>query len=217
MSTAKVKKIGGAAGIAYPIVQMAAQGLVQVGGAEPVFGAGADEILAFFQMRDPLLFNIGAYLTVLSLVVLLGFLGALWHELREIEGENGLLSTVAFGSGLLAASALTNPGWELAVFRVGEGLDPQIARLLFDQGNLNFANSWISHGAMVLAAGIVFLVSGQGSRRIGWASLALALGLFLARVVWTSQIAFAPYVLLWAWMITVGVRLLHQGGKVVAL
>lgn len=215
-STTRFKRIGAAPGIAYPVLQMIAQGLIQIGGAEPAFGADADEILAFFLNRDVALFNIGGYLSILSLVLLVWFLGALWHELRALEGEGGFLSMVAFGSGLLAAASLTNGGWVLAVFRMSKGLAPEMARLLFDQGNLGFANSWIAYGGMVLAAGIVFLSSERGSRWLGWTSVALALGLFLARTVWTSQIAFAPYTLLWVWIIALGVRTLRRGGKAAA-
>jgi hypothetical protein len=82
--------------------------------------------------------------------------------------------------------------------------------LLFDQGNLNFANTWVSIGSMVLAAGILFHQSRNFPRWLGWGSLVIGIGLFLARIVWTSQIAFAPYVLFWVWMIAVGIILLRR-------
>jgi hypothetical protein len=45
---------------------------------------------------------------------------------------------------------------------------------------------------------------------LGWASILLAIGLLLARAVWTTSIAFAPYVLFWLWMITLGVIFLRR-------
>ncbi len=210
-STRSLKKLGALAAIAFPILQMASQGLIQVGGMEPSFSAPAAEIVAFFENRDIALFSLGNYISVLSVVAFLWFLGALWDELQAEESGAGWLSLIAIGSGLVAAGTLsTSGGWPLAVFRVGEGLDPQIARLLFDQGNLNFANLWVSLGSMVLAAGLIFRRSGRFPRLLGVGSIILAAGLFLARAVWTTSIAFAPYVLFWLWLIVLGVMMLRR-------
>ena len=206
-----MKKIGALAAIAYPLMQMVSQGLIQVGGMEPTFAAPAAEIATFFENRDPALFAIGSYFHVLSLVAFLWFLGALWEECRAAEGGSGWLSMIAVGSGLLAAAALSRPGgWPLAVFRAGEGLDPQLARMLFDEGNLNFANMWVSLGSMLLAAGLIFRGLQRFPRWLGPATIALAVGLFLARAIWTSPVAFAPYVLFWLWLIVFGVMLLRR-------
>jgi hypothetical protein len=208
-----LKKFGAVAAIAFPILQMVAQGLIQVGGAEPPFSASAAEIVTFFQNRNPTLFAIGAYISILSLVAFVWFLGVLWDELRTVESGSGWLSLIAVGSGLVTASALSGSGgWPLAVFRIGEGLDPQIARLLFDQGNLNFANIWVSLGSMVLATGLVVRGSDRFPKWLGWGSILLAIALLLARAVWTSPIAFAPYVLFWVWMIALGIIFLRRPG-----
>lgn len=211
MTSDQLKKFGAIAAIVFPILQMTAQGFIQVGGMEPSFAAPATEIVTFFQNRDPFLFNVGAYLSILSLVAFLWFLGALWDELRAIEGGTGWLSLVAIGSGIVTASTLAGSGgWPLAVFRIGEGLDPEIARLLFDQGNFNFANIWVSLGSMVLAAGLIMRQSNRFPAWLGWGSIVLAIGLLLARAIWTLSIAFAPYVLFWLWMITLGVIFLRR-------
>lgn len=208
-----LKKFGAVAAIAFPILQMVAQGLIQVGGAEPPFSAPAAEIVTFFQNRNPTLFAVGDYISILSLVAFLWFLGVLWDELRTVESGSGWLSLIAVGSGLVTASALSGSGgWPLAVFRIGEGLDPQIARLLFDQGNLNFANIWVSLGSMVLAVGLVVRGSDRFPKWLGWGSILLAIALLLARAVWTSSIAFAPYVLFWVWMIALGIIFLRRSG-----
>lgn len=207
----KLKKLGAIAGITFPILQMTAQGLIQVGGVEPSFAAPAPEILQFFQNRDPALFDIGTYLSAISMIVFLWFVAVLWDELRKVEGEAGWLAVIALGSGIVAASAfMESGGWPLAVFRVGEGLEPEIARTLFDAGNFNFANIWVSLGSMVLAAGIVISSSGTFPKWLGWASILLAIGLVLARVIWTSQAAFIPYTLFWLWMIALGIIFLRR-------
>jgi hypothetical protein len=207
----KLKRLGAIAGIAFPVLQMTAQGLIQVGGMEPSFTAPASEILQFFQNRDPALFDIGAYLSAISMIVFLWFVAVLWDQLRKAEGEAGWLSIIALGSGIVAASAfMESGGWPLAVFRVGEGLDPQIARTLFDAGNFNFANIWVSLGSMVLVAGIILRNSDTVPKWLGWASILLAVSLIFARIIWTTQIAFLPYILFWLWMIAIGIILLRR-------
>jgi hypothetical protein len=207
----KLKKIGAMAAIAFPLMQLISQGLIQVGGAEPPFTAPAAEIVTFFQNRNAALFAAGGYVHILSLVAFLWFLGALWDELRKAEGGSGWLSVIAVGSGLVAASVLNaSGGWPLAMFRLDEGLDPQLVQLLFDEGNLSFANIWVSLGSLVLAVGLIASQSHRFSGWMSWASILLAIGLFLARAVWTSPIAFAPYVLFWVWMISLGVILLRR-------
>lgn len=211
IQTVNLKKYGAIAAIAFPILQMVAQGFIQVGGMEPSFAAPASEIVTFFQNRDPVLANIGGYISILSLVAFLWFLGALWDEMRTAEGGHGWLSVIAVGSGLVtAATLLGSNGWPLAIFRIEEGLDPQMARFLFDEGNMTFANIWVSLGSMVLAVGLVALSTDRFPKWLGWGSVVLALGLFLARLVWTSSAAFAPYVLFWVWMIALGVILLRR-------
>lgn len=205
-----LKKLGAAAGIAYPVMQVIAQGMIQVGGAEPSFSAGANEILKFFQTRNTTLFEIGAYVSMLSAVAFIWFLGALWDGLHTEEGGSGWLSMIAVGSGLVSAASLNEGGWALAIFRLNEGLDPHLAQMLFDEGNLNFANSWVTIGSMVLAAGLILKGSARFPRWLGWGSILLAGGLFLGRIVWLSSIAFVPYVLYWVWLISLGVILMRK-------
>lgn len=207
----RILKLGGLAGILYPVLQMTAQGLIQVGGTEPAFTAGAAEILAFFENRRPDLFAIGEYLSVVSMILFIWFTATLWARLRDLEGAPGMLSMVALGSGVAAVSALFGGGWSLAMFRLPDGLDPQMARMLFDEGNLGFANHWIAIGSMVLAAGLVFRTSAEAYPRWwGPGSLVVAVGLIFARFVWTSAIAFLPYVLFWVWMIVLGVGFIRR-------
>ena len=212
--SARYVKWGAIGAIAYPILQLISQGLVQFGGAEPSFTAPAQDILLFFQSKDSTIAAIAGYIMVLSVIAFLWFVGVLGRELISAEGGPGWISTIAIGSGLVAASGLLIVGgWGLAFFRIEEGLDPQIARLLFDEGNLNFANLWVSLGSMLLAAGLIFKESGSYPKWLGTGSIILAVGLILGRAIWTYQIAFLPYVLFWAWMIAFGVYVLRNRTK----
>jgi hypothetical protein len=207
-----LKKLAAWSGIAYPLLQMISQGLIQIGGAEPPFTAPAADILAFFQNRDPNLAALGGYLSVLSVIPFIWFAAALWDELRGAEGGSGWLSAVALGSGLVTAAALLDPGgWGPAVFRVNEGLDPGLARALFDEGNLNFANFWIALASMLLAAGAVLRSSDRHPVWLAWSAVILGIGFIVARFFWTSQAAFTPYVFFWLWMIVMGIRMARPG------
>jgi hypothetical protein len=209
MMVASWERVAAIGGIAYVALSMASQGLIQIGGAEPSFDAPAAEIVAFFEARNTQLFDIGAYLQLLALVAFLWFLGGLWAMLRQAEGQPGWMSLIVVASGLAFVGSLS-AGWQLAVFRIGEGLDPQIARLTFDMGNLAFANSWVPLGSMMLAAGAVMLGSAALPRWLGWSALGIGVGLLGARIVWTLFIAFIPWMLFWFWLIALSVVLLRR-------
>ena len=202
MALRRLEQVGAAGGILFVVLQLIGQSLIQVGGSEPSFGASSQEIVEFFESRNTLLFNIGGYLSALSLLAFLGFLGGLWGALRRTEGEPGWLSLVAVGAGLGAVALLLGGGaWYLAVFRIDEGLDPQIARLLFDLGNFTFATSWVLFGALALPVSAASLWLAAFPRWLGWTGLIVGIWLVTAPTYWTSPAAFAPYLLFWVWLI----------------
>jgi hypothetical protein len=86
--------------------------------------------------------------------------------------------------------------------------------MLFDEGNLNFANLWVMLGGMVLTAGLAFPQLKNFPRWLGGASIILGFGLIGARAIWTSQAAFAPYVFFWAWMIYLGIHIYRRNSHV---
>jgi len=216
MSDSRLQQIGAAGGIAFVILQIVSQSLIAVGGAEPPFGAPAEEILPFFASRDPQLFAIADYLSALSLIAWLWFLGSLWKALRQAEGESAWLSTIALGSGLMVIGAATvgGVGWPLAVFRVNEGLDPQIARLHFDLANFAFAGIWVALASFLLATSVIILRTAVFPGWVGWFGGGIAVSLLVARAFWaSSQIAFLPYFLFWLWLLATSVALIRRIGR----
>src|SRR5262249_53697685 len=178
MSNSHWQQIGAAGGIVFVVLQMGSQALIQVGGAEPPFDAPAQTIVAFFMARNNQLFAAGEYLSALSLIAFLWFLGSLWSALRRAEGEIAWLSLVALASGLMVVATVSaGSGWALAVFRKDEGLDPQIARLLFDQSNFAFANAWAMLASLSLSTGVVTIRTRALPRWLGWAGVLIAGGL----------------------------------------
>lgn len=213
MSKQRWEQIGAAGGIIFVVLQLAGQALVQIGGSEPAFTAPAQEILSFFMNRDPLLFQVGGFLSALSAIAFLWFLGVLWAALRRHEEDPSWMSLVAFGSGVAAvAVTLGGGGWGLVMLRIDEGLTPEIARLLFDEGNITFAMFWVPLAGMLLATGALAIRDGALPGWFGWFSLVVALALLISRAFWTapSGLAFAGYVLFWLWLIILSILLIRR-------
>ncbi len=198
----------GIAGLLTPMLLFGAQGLIQVGGAEPPFDAAAAEIHAYFSARNPGLYSAGTYLTVLGIGAFLWFLGGLHAVLRSFERGIGWRSTVALISGVLALAAVVNGSWAPAVFRIEEGVDPQLARFAFDTGNFSFATAWVLFGSFSLATGWLILSSRGLPSWLGWWALVAGAGLVAARALWTSPVWIVPYLLFWLWVMVLSVRLL---------
>jgi hypothetical protein len=218
MDSRRWEQLGAAMGIAFVVAQLAAQSLIQAGRAEPPFYAESTEIVGFFSSRNSRLFGLGDYLSTLSVIPFVGWLSALWARLRRAEGAAGWLSVAAFGSGLVTATqVVSGGGWTLAMGRIGGGLGPELARTLFDMGNLTFANIWVSLAGMLLAAGILSIRADALPRWLGWSGLAIALGLVVARAFWErSGITFMPYGLFWLWLIAASVALMRRAGDAAA-
>ncbi len=212
MSNSRLEQIGAAGGIVFVALQMASQALIQVGGAEPPFDATTETIVAFFMARNSQLFALGEYLSTLSLIAFLWFLGSLWSALRRAEGEPAWLSFVAAASGLMIVAAVSaGSGWPLAVFRQDEELNPQIARLLFDQGNFAFANAWVMLASLSLATGVVSIRTGALPHWLGWTGVLIAGGLLAARAVWASSaLVFVPFGLCYLWLIAISIVLIRR-------
>jgi hypothetical protein len=212
MSNSRWEQIGAAGGIIFVVLQMASQALIQAGGPEPPFDALTPAIVAFFMARNSQLFALGDYLSALSLIAFLWFLGSLWAALRGAEGEPAWLSFVAAVSGLTIVAAVSvGGGWPLAVFRQAEELDPQIARLLFDQGNFAFANAWVMLASLSLATGVVSIRTGALPHWLGWTGVLIASGLLAARAIWASSgLVFIPFGLCYLWLIAISIVLIRR-------
>jgi hypothetical protein len=200
----------GVAGIGSLVLVGVSQALSTArGGGEPAFDAPAADILSFFEAQNETLTAVGSFLGLLAVLAIAWFLAGVWVVLRRAEGDPAWRSVVALVSGVVFVVLLFTPGWELATFRTGDEVDPQIARLAFDTGNLGFANSWLALGSFLLAAGWIFLTARSLPNWLGWTALLAALGFLIGRAFWTTSIWLVPYTIYWGWTVAVSVLLLR--------
>lgn len=214
-NTPSLRWIGASGGILFVLLQIISQALIQTGGAEPPFSASAEEILSFFASKNSQISDLSAFVSTLSTIAFLWFIGALWASLREAEGEPAWLSLTLVSSGVMALAAVfASGGWQLATYRFTEGLDPQIARLLFDSGNLGFANMWVPLASLLFAYTGIVLRTGELPRWTGWAALIIGVSLLAARAFWAaSGGVFMAYVSFWGWIIAVSIILLREAAR----
>lgn len=213
LSDLRWERVAAAGGIIFVATQIVAQLLISLPGdaSEPPFDGSTADIAAFFAARNATLFTVGDYLSVLSTIPFLCFLAVLSTRLRRAEGDAAWLSLVAFGSGLVVVAGIATGGdWELAVLRRADGVDPQITRLLFDQGNLNLANLWLMFGVLAASTGLVALREGMLPRWLAWLGIATAVALVAVRAVWAdTDIWYIPFGLFYLWLAATSVTLVR--------
>jgi hypothetical protein len=199
----------GVAGIGSLVLVAVSQALSQASEGEPSFDAPAAEILSFFEAQHETLIAAGSFVGLLAVLAITWFLAGVWAVLRQAEGAPAWRSAAALASGVIFVALLMSPGWELASFRTGDGVDPQTAQLAFDIGNLGFANSWLALGSFLFAAGWIFLTARSLPNWLGWLALAAALGFLIGRAFWTTPIWLISYTIYWGWTVAVSVLLLR--------
>ena len=217
MQTKTLVKIAALGGILSVVLQMIGQMFIQVGGQEPAFNAELDEIVSFFMNRDPRMAVTGSFLSVLSFIPFIFFLGVLWKKLNATEEKFRWLSAITLGAGLLivAVQITGGAGWTTLFYRLDGQILPEMAGFQFDYGNFLFAASWVMMASMLLSAGILSIATGALPKWIGWFGLVTSLGLLIAAGYWfgPSGVIFVPVTLFWIWLICVSVVLFRWAGK----
>jgi hypothetical protein len=204
-SIATMRRTTAFTGLAAFALLAIGQGLIQVGGAEPPFDAPANDIVPFFVARDAELFFVGTYLSVLCVITMLWFLGGLYAILKE-----DWRAPIALVSGVVFVGLIAFGGWELAVFRASEGLDPQVARLMFDMGNMAFATAWVALGSFAVATGWAVLATRLLPPWLGWWSVVTGGCLVVARAVWTTPFWLLGFSSFWVWVVAFSVLTLRS-------
>ena len=162
--------------------------------------------------------TVAIFLIFLAFTVFLFFLGSLWAALHRAEGGSGWLSTTAFGGGLVAiAVKLVGDAPLLAARRAGEGLDPQLARVLQDTYDASFSLHFFPLAVLLAAFAIVAIRSGGLPRWLGWAAAVISVALIAGAAVGSANLesdewAGLPFLLFLLWTLVTSVVLMRRAG-----
>ncbi len=215
MNKYRWEQIGAAGGILYILLGYGYLLLVQLPGPQPaLIGASAATITEFFNTRNSTLFHVGIYFSVLLIVPFTWYLGSLWAALRREEEEPRFLSTVVLLAGLTTTIIYAVPHLALAELRVDDGLDPNVAQLVYDLANQGLFNVAILFGGFLLAVGVAVIRTRALPLWIGWAAVVIAAGLFGTRAAPMESLAIVvPSLLYYIWLIVTSVMLIRRAGK----
>ncbi len=161
----------------------------------------AEDVIAHLE-DGPLTVMAAAYLRLLAAAALVWFGGSIYETLRRF-GERRL-PILAFGGSLLAGSliAMGSVATVAAAERVlvNEAIDPGAAAALFDIAGIATGNGApIGFAVLIGAAGVAVLKAPGFRRWVGWASVAIALGLIspYGWIVLAAVLIWVPAAGLW--------------------
>jgi hypothetical protein len=151
-----------------------------------------EEVLAVLQDDASTLIAAGIVFAF-GVVFFIWFLGSLRATLFAAEGGVGRLSSIAYGSGMLAALCLL-----LQVAPTVQGafdeddLSADAAQSLQSMGEAFFGATELTLIAMFLAVGLVILRTRMLGLWLGWVSLAIALLLAIIPIGWAGVVWAFP-------------------------
>jgi hypothetical protein len=165
-----------------------------------------EEILAVLQ-SDANTIIAGGVIFAFGVVFFIWFLGSLRSTLFAAEGGVGRLSSIAYGSGMLAALTLilqVAPSVQGAFDE--DDLSPEAAQALQSVGEAAFAGTEFTLLAMFAAVGLIILRTRVFAAWLGWVSLAIALLLAIIPIGWAGVVWAFPL-----WTLVVSVLLFSRG------
>ena len=145
------------------------------------------------------------------------FLGSLWSTLRRAEGDDGWLSTAAFGGGLVYLAILFSgdTAGAAAARSACAGIDPRLWQVLDNIGSASFFESFIPLALLSAASAVVAIRFGALPRWLGWMSAVVAVVMLVDGFAWTiyTRNVGANYVLFMLWVLVTSVVLIRRVGK----
>lgn len=170
----------------------------------------AEEVADFIN-GNPSQISTGAYIASISAFFLIWFAGSVRSALISREGGTGRLSTVAFGGGVAAATAMGTSFTAIlsAGLRAGApgGISPIGAVTMFDfWGQVMGQMFAVSLAVLIGATAVISLRTAVFPTWFGWVSALVAIGLLTP---------FAYFVLFFAmiWLLVVSIWLYIRGGS----
>jgi hypothetical protein len=179
-------------------------------GGEPPLETTGSKAATYFANSEATHVQIAYAFSALGMVASLWFFVAIGCLLARVEGPPPWRSIVAALSGaMLGAFGLIDTSQQSAMLH-GGGIGDNLADYAYHVDALAFANAWVSLASFALAAGWVILSARALERWMGWWLVVAGAGLVAARFVWTTQFWLLPYLMFWAWVVVISVRLLRR-------
>lgn len=196
-------RFGAGAGVAFSLLAFLASSSLAVGNIQ-LSDPSAEIAAKFVDARGRV--SLGVILTLLSLFFLLVFVAFIHRWLRGLEDDDGWMSTLALGGGLLLVAMLL---MVLLVPVAGTilddyGGDPVIARTLMVLGRQALAVAFVPAAAFV---GSVALVARSAGALPRWMTTT---GLVLGGGMLVPPVAAYPYLFATLWIGIVAVTLLTR-------
>jgi hypothetical protein len=170
-----------------------------------------EEILAVLQ-QDGNTIIAGGIIFGFGVVFFIWFLGSLRAALYSAEGGIGRLTSIAYGSGMLAALCLL---FQITPIVQGafndDDLSADTAQSLNEMGESFFGGAEFTLLAMFLAAGLLLVRTRVLGAWLGWVSLAIALLLAIIPIGWAGVVFAFPL-----WTIVTSVLLYLRGATATA-
>jgi hypothetical protein len=167
-----------------------------------------EEILAVLQSDANTIITAGV-IFAFGVVFFIWFLGSLRSTLYAAEGGVGRLSSIAYGSGMLAALSLI---LQIAPSVQGafdeDELSPEAAQALQSVGEAAFGGTEFTLLAMFVAVGLVIMRTRVFGAWLGWLSFLIALVLAIVPIGWAGVVWGFPL-----WTLVVSVLLFRRGAS----
>jgi magnesium-transporting ATPase (P-type) len=165
-----------------------------------------EEILAVLQSDANTIITAGV-IFAFGVVFFIWFLGSLRSTLYAAEGGVGRLSSIAYGSGMLAALTLI---LQIAPSVQGafdeDELSPEAAQALQSVGEAAFGATEFTLLAMFVAVGLVIMRTRVFGAWLGWLSFLIALVLAIVPIGWAGVVWGFPL-----WTLITSIVLFRQG------
>jgi hypothetical protein len=201
-------RLGAASGAAFVVLSLVGNG--GGGGQGPANNASREEIGRYFTTAPTSggFTATGPLLEILATLSLLIFWAHIATLLQRAEGDDGLLSRVAFGAGVgwVALKLGSFPAAYALRTRAGKGLDPALATALFDMNNAAFVLGWAAGALALGAVAAATLRYNALPRGVGYSAAVIGTGLLVA-IPFSSGAGMIAFLALLLWLLSTSIAL----------
>lgn len=183
-----------------------------IGGGSPDLTASRAKIADWIaqQHSGPAAYA-GGVIELLGVLATILFAATLWSVLRGGDEDDGIAPATAFGAGLISAAVklASFPAALAAVWRHGDGINPQLGAALIDMNNVSFVLTWTLDAVMLAAAATVIFRRGVLPRWLGWFG-AVTAALLIVSAPAADQVPPLGMLLGFVWIVATSVVLTRR-------